>query len=199
MINITNDDIGMWTNMEDEILMVAVMKFGENQWPRISNLLSSNFFRKSTLQCKARWFEWLQPRIKKTEWTRQEDEMLVHAVKVNPGQWRTLAGGVVGRTASECIERYQRLLDAASGVDDDVQKLCRREGDGDRELRRARSDRVDMEANEAQMISEARARLSNAMGNKGIRKVMEKQLEESRNQLLDLIENTRIRNQCSVM
>ncbi len=52
---------GIWKNTEDEILKAAVMKYGKNQWARISSLL----VRKSPKQCKARWFEWLDPSIKK--------------------------------------------------------------------------------------------------------------------------------------
>ena len=61
---------GVWKNTEDEILKAAVMKYGKNQWSRISSLLT----RKSAKQCKARWYEWLDPSIKKTEWTRDEEE-----------------------------------------------------------------------------------------------------------------------------
>lgn len=46
---------------QDEILKAAVMKYGLNQWSRISSLL----VRKSAKQCKARWYEWLDPSIKK--------------------------------------------------------------------------------------------------------------------------------------
>ena len=55
---------GVWKNTEDEILKAAVMKYGKNQWSRIASLLS----RKSAKQCKARWYEWLDPSIKKTGW-----------------------------------------------------------------------------------------------------------------------------------
>ena len=51
----------VWKNTEDEILKAAVMKYGKNQWARISSLL----VRKSAKQCKARWYEWLDPSIKK--------------------------------------------------------------------------------------------------------------------------------------
>jgi hypothetical protein len=91
--------------VQDEILKAAVMKYGLNQWARISSLLN----RKSAKQCKARWYEWLDPAIKKTEWTREEDEKLLHLTKVMPTQWRTLAP-LVGRTAQQCLERYERLL-----------------------------------------------------------------------------------------
>ena len=60
---------GVWKNTEDEILKAAVMKYGKNQWSRISSLL----VRKSAKQCKARWHEWLDPSIKKTEWSREEE------------------------------------------------------------------------------------------------------------------------------
>ncbi|KAK0167765.1 hypothetical protein PV327_001629 [Microctonus hyperodae] len=59
----------VWRNTEDELLKVAVMKYGKNQWNRIASLLN----RKSAKQCKAGWFEWLDPSIKKTEWSREED------------------------------------------------------------------------------------------------------------------------------
>lgn len=52
---------GIWKNTEDEILKAAVMKYGKNQWARIASLLS----RKTAKQCKARWYEWLDPSIKK--------------------------------------------------------------------------------------------------------------------------------------
>ncbi|CAI0377833.1 unnamed protein product [Linum tenue] len=58
---------GVWKNTEDEILKAAVMKYGKNQWARISLLL----VRKSAKECKARWYEWLDPSIKKLHATRQ--------------------------------------------------------------------------------------------------------------------------------
>ena len=54
-------------------------------------------------------YEWLDPSIKKTEWSRQEDEKLLHLAKLMPTQWRTIAP-IVGRTAAQCLERYEYLL-----------------------------------------------------------------------------------------
>jgi len=99
---------GVWKNSEDEVLKAAVMKYGLNQWPRVASLLP----RKTAKQCKARWFEWLDPEIKKTEWTKEEEERLLHLAKVMSSQWRTIAP-LVGRTAAQCLEHYEKLLDAA--------------------------------------------------------------------------------------
>lgn len=172
---------GVWKNTEDEILKAAVMKYGKNQWARISSLL----VRKSAKQCKARWYEWLDPSIKKTEWTREEDEKLLHLAKLMPTQWRTIAP-IVGRTPSQCLERYEKLLDTACTKDenyepgDDPRKLRPGEIDPNPEAKPARPDPVDMDEDEKEMLSEARARLANTRGKKAKRKAREKQLEEAR-------------------
>ncbi|KAF4324515.1 hypothetical protein BBO99_00001741 [Phytophthora kernoviae] len=171
---------GVWKNTEDEILKAAVMKYGMNQWARVASLLS----RKSAKQCKARWYEWLDPSIKKTEWSREEEEKLLHLAKLMPSQWRTIAP-IVGRTAAQCMEHYERLLDAAQQkegveVSDDPRRLRPGEIDPNPENKPARPDPVDMDEDEKEMLSEARARLANTKGKKAKRKAREKQLEEAR-------------------
>jgi pre-mRNA-splicing factor CDC5/CEF1 len=117
-----------------------------------------------------------------------------------PTQWRTIAP-IVGRTAAQCLERYQRLLDEAEsreseGADelgltgsighesgpsaDDVRKLRPGEVDPEPESKPARPDPVDMDEDEKEMLSEARARLANTQGKKAKRKARERQLEEAR-------------------
>ncbi|KAG9237816.1 pre-mRNA splicing factor component-domain-containing protein [Amylocarpus encephaloides] len=185
---------GVWTNIEDEVLKASVSKYGLNQWARVSSLLA----RKTPKQCKARWNEWLDPGIRKVEWSKEEDEKLLHLAKLMPTQWRTLAP-MVGRTATQCLERYQKLLDEAEqkevgglglgGPDggetqapsaDDVRRLRPGEVDPDPESKPARPDTIDLDEDEKEMLSEARARLANTQGKKAKRKARERQLEESR-------------------
>ncbi|KAK8845470.1 pre-mRNA-splicing factor CEF1 [Kwoniella newhampshirensis] len=183
---------GVWRNTEDEILKAAISKYGKNQWARISSLL----VRKTPKQCKARWYEWLDPSIKKVEWSKTEDEKLLHLAKLMPTQWRTIAP-IVGRTATQCLERYQKLLDDAEAKDNDelglgagedeasrpaadVRALKPGEIDTDPETRAARPDPIDMDDDEKEMLSEARARLANTQGKKAKRKARERQLEEAK-------------------
>jgi pre-mRNA-splicing factor CDC5/CEF1 len=161
--------------------------------------------RKTPKQCKARWYEWLDPAIKKTEWSKEEDEKLLHLAKLMPTQWRTIAP-IVGRTATQCLERYQRLLDEAEEQDregggeagpsklgltgvagpeaapsaEDVRRLRPGEIDPDPESKPARPDPIDMDEDEKEMLSEARARLANTQGKKAKRKARERALEEAR-------------------
>jgi len=170
---------GIWKNSEDEILKAAVMKYGLNQWSRIASLL----VRKTPAQCKARWHEWLDPSIKKIEWSKEEDEKLLHLAKIFPSQWRTIAP-VVGRTAHQCQERYERLLDDAQGRDGmdetDPRRLRPGEIDPAPETKPAKADPVDMDDDEQAMLQEARARLANVRGKKAKRKAREKMMEETR-------------------
>ncbi|KAG1777822.1 pre-mRNA splicing factor component-domain-containing protein [Suillus placidus] len=183
---------GVWKNTEDEVLKAAIAKYGKNQWARISSLL----VRKTPKQCKARWYEWLDPSIKKTEWSKTEDEKLMHLAKIMPTQWRTIAPAV-GRTATQCLERYQKLLDEAEAKEneelgltgpegesapsaDDIRRLRPGEIDPDPETKPARPDPIDMDEDEKEMLSEARARLANTQGKKAKRKARERQLEEAR-------------------
>lgn len=170
---------GVWKNTEDEILKAAVMKYGKNQWARVASLMN----RKSAKQCKARWYEWLDPSIKKTEWNKEEEEKLLHMAKLMPNQWRTIAP-IVGRTAGQCMEHYELLLDQAQegteGQTDESRKLRPGEIDPAPETKPARPDPIDMDEDEKEMLSEARARLANTKGKKAKRKARERQLEESR-------------------
>ena len=77
-----------------------------------------------------------------------------------PTQWRTIAPKV-GRTATQCLERYQKLLDEAEAKDnedlglagpggagpgiDDIRRLRPGEIDPDPETKPARPDPIDMD------------------------------------------------------
>lgn len=204
--------VGQWSNVEDEVLKAAISKYGLNQWSRCASLLA----KKTAKQCKSRWQEWLnvtmpayklyvrrvltsiQPDLKKTEWSREEDEKLLTMAKLLPTQWRTIAP-IVGRSATQCLERYTKLLDeqesresgdlglagpdggeAAAPSADDVRRLRPGEVDPYPESRAARPDAIDMDEEDKEMLSEARARLANVSGKKAKRKARERQLEESR-------------------
>ncbi len=104
-------------------------------------------------------------------------------VKIMPCQWRTIAP-IIGRTATQCLEEYERLLDQAAGKDEftsaEARKLRPGEIDPTPETKAPKPDPVDMDEDEKEMIQEARARLANTKGKKAKRKAREKQLEEAR-------------------
>lgn len=169
---------GYWKNVEDEMLKAGVMKYGLNQWSRLASLLP----RKTAKQCKARWYEWLDPSIKKTAWTNSEEEKLLHLSKIFPSQWRTIAP-FVGRTPHQCVTHFEKLLDEAQGrekLDNDPRKLRPGEIDPVPEVRPARADPIDLEDDDREMIAEARVRIANVKGKKAKRKARERVIDEAR-------------------
>ena len=137
------------------------------------------------------------------EWSREEDEKLLHLAKMLPSQWKTI-GPLIGRTATQSQERYERLLDeaaaAASGAAEEdskpaavalptagqsARKLRPGEIDPHPETKPARPDPIDMDEDEIEMLQEARARLANTQGKKAKRKQREKMLAEAK-RLADL-------------
>lgn len=181
---------GVWKNSEDEILKAAVQKYGKQQWARVASLLN----RKTAKQCKARWHEWLDPSVRKVDWSREEEEKLLHLAKLMPAQWKTI-GPLVGRTATQCQEHYEKLLDEAAaannkgiGEDGEVdgtaglrsQPLRVGQIDSHPETKPARPDPIDMDEDEIEMLQEARARLANTQGKKAKRIAREKMLAQAK-------------------
>ena len=76
----------------------------------------------------------------------------MHLAKLMPAQWRTIAP-LIGRTATQCIEHYEKLLDQAQAKDDaskvdprdDPRRLKPGEIDPKPEGKPARPDPVDMD------------------------------------------------------
>lgn len=169
---------GTWSNVEDEVLKAGIAKYGLNQWGRVSTLLNN----KTAKQCKSRWKEYLDPTLKKGEWSREEDEKLLSMAKMMPEQWRSIAE-IVGRTATGCLERYQKLLEDAdsrvSGLNLTSSDQSSSQSVMNPESKPARPDAVDMDEDEKEMLAEARARLSNTQGKKAKRRERERLLEQT--------------------
>lgn len=178
---------GVWTNVEDQILRAAVSKYGLTQWARVASLLP----KKTAKQAKARWNEYLNPTINRSEWSKEDDEKLLGLAKLLPHQWRSISS-IMGRTATQCVERYQKLLEAALKSDDealDNEDDLKLSGPGIETLPAlgtayeslpSRPDMEDMDDDEREMLSEAKARLANTQGKKAKRKERERMLDESK-------------------
>ncbi|TID29684.1 hypothetical protein CANINC_001804 [Pichia inconspicua] len=190
---------GLWTNVEDEILKAAIAKYGLNQWSRVSSLLT----RKNATQCKLRWQEWLDPRIKKHDWSVDEDKQLLNLAILRPNQWSSIAL-ILNRTANQCIERYQELLTDHTSLENMLdpndktltskllltgnienaglnKSTSHLESTGvNHESMPSRPDDAELNEDEREMIMEAKARLANTQGKKAKRKAREKILEESK-------------------
>jgi hypothetical protein len=166
-----------WTNTEDEILKAGMQKYGMNNWERVASLIDTH----SARECKDRWYQFLDPTINKGEWSRAEEEKLVEYHDLFPEQWAVIASQIERRTAWQCEQHYEALLQRvqAAGNGDVRQVLRPLEQMAEAEIRPARPDAITADDAEKDMVEAAVARLANRHGKKGLRTARKDQLDEA--------------------
>ena len=93
---VLNPDLvkGPWTKEEDIMVMKLVRKKGAQKWTSIAENLPGRIGK----QCRERWHNHLNPRIKKDNWTAEEELILFIANRKKDNQWAKIAKKLEGRT-----------------------------------------------------------------------------------------------------
>lgn len=83
-----------WTKEEDEKLITLVTKHGAHKWSHIANLMKDRVGK----QCRERWHNHLNPRIKKEAWHDKEEWVLYICHQLMGNKWAEISKNIVGRT-----------------------------------------------------------------------------------------------------
>ncbi|KAI8369965.1 hypothetical protein BD560DRAFT_370414 [Blakeslea trispora] len=92
-----------WSPEEDRQLRDAVKVFGSFNWQQVASILKG----RTGQQCLHRWSKSLNPAIKRTRWTEEEDRLLARAVSLyGLGNWTKIQRLIPQRTDMQCRERW---------------------------------------------------------------------------------------------
>ncbi|CAM9169183.1 unnamed protein product, partial [Sphacelaria rigidula] len=96
---------GPWSAEEDEHLKRLVDHFGYKKW----NLLAKSFPGRSGKQCRERWHNHVDARVKKGEWTPEEDQILCEAQRQLGNKWSEMSRILTGRSENAIKNRFNSL------------------------------------------------------------------------------------------
>ena len=106
MQNKTSKNRKPFSEDEDQKLKKLVKKYGEkSNWKIIASMMHGRDSR----QCRDRWNHYLAPNNNSTEWSPEEDEMLMNLYFKNGRKWALFKIYFPGRTAVNIKSRWYRL------------------------------------------------------------------------------------------
>lgn len=97
---------GPWTSEEDQKLMQWVKTEGPTKWAQAANYIKG----RSGKQCRERWFNNLNPGVKKGNWAKEEDELIFELYQKYGSSWSKIAKFIPGRTENAIKNRFYSTL-----------------------------------------------------------------------------------------
>nr|URY18902.1 MYB protein [Zanthoxylum bungeanum] len=112
---------GAWTAIEDKILTDYIKAHGEGKWRNIPKAAGLKRCGKS---CRLRWMNYLRPDIKRGNFAKDEEDLIIRLHKLLGNRWALIAGRLPGRTDNEIKNYWNTKLSKKLQANNDQKAVC---------------------------------------------------------------------------
>lgn len=95
----------IWSSQEDETILKLIKKYGKN-WKLISEMLGS----KNGKQIRERYINKLDPRIKREDWSEEEDRKILELFSKIGSKWSEISKSLPGRPENKIKNRFYSFI-----------------------------------------------------------------------------------------
>lgn len=121
VMNPGNRKKGMWFKSEDQLLLQVRDGKPGLTWAGVAAQIQG----RTPKQCRERWNNTVDPSLKRTAWTQEEDGVLLKAWQQEGTRWNIIAKLLPGRTQIKVRDRFKALRCKAKQEDGIMSVLCK--------------------------------------------------------------------------